>query len=121
MMFMRRSAPQSQRDRNVIAAGSGEVRTSLHVVHVAFTAFALRWLVVVVLLDLLLGRVLQRDFLSGRETREDLDAFEGRDTRLDRHDLEVLLPVVRQPDEFGAAGQSRLGGGDLLRDRKSVV
>src|SRR6476619_6376552 len=70
--------------------------------------------VVVVLLDLLLGRVLERDLLAGREAGENLDALESRHARLDRDHVEVLLPVIRQPDELGPAGEPRRRVGDLL-------
>src|SRR6266496_2301824 len=49
-----------------------------------------------------------------RKAGENLDALESRHTRLDRNHVEVLLPVVRQPDELGPAGEARLRGGDLL-------
>ena len=61
--------------------------------------------VVVVLLDLLLRRVLERDLLGPLEAGADLDALEGRDAGLDGDDVVVVLPVVREPDVLAAAVQ----------------
>src|SRR6516162_2323773 len=60
-------------------------------------------LVVVVLLDLLLGRVLEGNFLARVQARQDLDPLERRDAGLHGHYLEVVLPVVGEPDELGPA------------------
>src|SRR5262245_27297858 len=50
--------------------------------------------VVIVFLDLLLRRVLERDPLGALEAGEDLDPFQGGDAGGDGDDLVVVLPVV---------------------------
>src|SRR6185369_5533056 len=70
--------------------------------------------VLVVLLDLLAGHVLERDLLAGGEAGDDLDALQGGDPRLHRHRLEVVLPVLGQPDELAASVQGLLGLGQVL-------
>src|SRR6476659_8779327 len=62
--------------------------------------------VLIVLLDLLLRRVLERHLLAGHQTRHDLDALERRDSGLDGHHVEVVLPVVGEPDVLVAPGQA---------------
>src|SRR5687768_3874322 len=71
-------------------------------------------LVVIVLLDLLLRRVLQRDLLRPLEPEEDLDPLEGGDAGGDGDDVVVVLPVVGEPDVLGAAAEALLGFGDHL-------
>src|SRR5438552_17827932 len=70
---------------------------------------------IVVLLDLLLRDVFQSDLLAGLQPGKDLDALECRDAGRHGHDIEVILPVVREPDELVAGGKGLLGRGELLR------
>src|SRR5664279_5186166 len=71
--------------------------------------------VVVVLLDLLLRGVLERDLIAALQTREDLDALQRRDAGGDGDGLVVVLPVVGEPDVLAAPIEPLLGGGEKLR------
>src|SRR5215510_15782977 len=53
--------------------------------------------VVIVLLDLLLGGVLQSHLLGPLEAGQDLHALQGGDARGDGDHVVVVLPVVREP------------------------
>src|SRR5512141_300527 len=70
--------------------------------------------VVLVLLDLLLRRTLERDLLATLEARQDLDALERRDSGGDGHDLVVVLPVIRKPHVLAAPVEAFFRGGDLF-------
>src|SRR5664279_2686136 len=74
-----------------------------------------RMSVVVVLLDLLLRRVLERDLLATLEARQDLDALERRDAGGDGDGLVVVLPVVREPHVLATPVEPLLGRGEKLR------
>src|SRR5207253_5506223 len=71
--------------------------------------------VLVVLLDLLLRRIFERDLVARPQPGEDLDAFERGDAGRDRDDVEVLLPVVGEPDERVAPREPLPRRRDLLR------
>src|SRR5664279_3207457 len=71
--------------------------------------------VVVVLLDLFLRWILQRDLLAALQAREDLDALERRDAGGDGDRLVVVLPVVREPHVLAAPVETLLGRGQELR------